>query len=35
MKIRDKTFEKTFSKDQIQALGRLITRGIKWSNDTI
>lgn len=35
MEIRDKKIKKTFSKDQMKALGRLTTKGMKWSNETI
>ncbi len=35
MKIKDKKIKKILTKDQIGALGRLTTRGMKWSNDTV
>ncbi len=35
MKIKDKKIKKLLTKDQIGALGRLTTRGMKWSNDTV
>ncbi len=35
IKIRDKNLNNFFSKDQMKAIGRRTTKGMKWNNDTI